>query len=285
MHGRTPSPARPDFLIIGAKRSGTSTLFSLLADHPEVYRGDKEIHYFDFNRDRGIDWYRGLFRDAAPGQIAGEATQTYLFDPEIPPRIAAELPHVKLVAILRDPVQRAYSEYRYGVARGLEDLSLQEALAAEAERAGRSYRDYLAKSYVQRGMYSQQLERVLEFFPRSQLHVVLFEDLIASPDAVYADLCRYLSIDDGFVPRDVARRVNPTLRFRSLAVRRLTKGRGLLGRVAGKLNQRPDDSAPMPSDVREDLARRFESSNRSTAQLLGRDLAEWTWPLSSAPGP
>lgn len=275
--------SRPDFLIIGAKRSGTSTLFSLLSEHPEVYGGDKEIHYFDFNLDKGIGWYRDHFQDAQPDQIAGEATQTYLFDPNIPERIASTLPDVKLIAILRDPVQRAYSEYRYAVARGLEDLTLEEAIETEPERAAQSYPDFLSKSYVQRGMYQQQLERVLEFFPRSHLHVVLLEDLMVSPDLVYADLCRYLGIDDGFLPSDISRRVNPTLRFRSLTVRRLAKGKGLLGRVAGKLNQRPDDSVPMRPETRNELAARFESSNRGTGRILRRDLAEWTWPASSTP--
>src|SRR5258706_11489250 len=105
----------PDFLIIGAQRSGTSTLYQYIARHPDV-RGAfrKEVHYFDMHYDRGLDWYRACFPTRG---FTGESSPSYLIHPEVPARVAAVLPDIKLIAILRNPVERAYSAYNRNVRR------------------------------------------------------------------------------------------------------------------------------------------------------------------------
>lgn len=186
----------PDFLIIGAKRSGTTWLNSMLEEHPEIYIGTKEIHYFDYQLDKGDGWYRAHFADAGPAQLAGEATQTYMFDREVPPEMARLVPEAKLIAALRNPVDRAYSDYWYNRARGIEDLSFEDALEAEGER-GERYR----KSYFSRGLYASQLRRVAEFYRRDQIAVFIFEEQVADPEHAYRGVCRYLGIDADFIPR------------------------------------------------------------------------------------
>jgi len=131
----------PDFLVIGAQRSGTTTLFYDLCRHPQVAGSPvKEVHFFDHHFSRGVGWYRSFFPPTAAQErarrrggelLGGEATPNYLFHPAAPERAAETVPHVRLIAILRDPVDRAYSHYRKSVERRVERLSFEAALAAE----------------------------------------------------------------------------------------------------------------------------------------------------------
>jgi hypothetical protein len=173
----------PDFIIAGAQRSGTTSLFRYLAGHPEIVRPRliKGVHYFDLHFDRDIGWYRTHFpkrqqleRVGAPGAgraLTGEASPYYMFHPAIPSRMAELLPGVKVIVILRDPVRRAWSQYQHEVGRGFETLSFEEALRAEPVRLEgeeeRLLRDptyvsrsHIHHSYVARGRYLPQLQRL-----------------------------------------------------------------------------------------------------------------------------
>lgn len=272
----------PDFLIIGAKRSGTTWLNSMLEEHPEIYIGTKEIHYFDYQLDKGDGWYRAHFADAGPAQLAGEATQTYMFDREVPPEMARLVPEAKLIAALRNPVDRAYSDYWYNRARGIEDLSFEDALEAEGER-GERYR----KSYFSRGLYASQLRRVAEFYRRDQIAVFIFEEQVADPEHAYRGVCRYLGIDADFIPRTLGRPVNPTIQFRSLRFRALTnRSRSRVAKGLARLNQKHVGYAAMASRTRAALQERFAQANADLADWLGRDLEVWrevTSAVDSAP--
>ena len=126
LHDR-PGPL-PGFLIIGAQKSGTTTLFAMLGTHPQLTRPtDKEVHYFSLHYERGEAWYRRHFK----GEIAFEASPYYIFHPAAPERIRATIPNAKLIAILRDPVQRSISHYFHSVLKGHETLPMLEALHAE----------------------------------------------------------------------------------------------------------------------------------------------------------
>ena len=130
----------PDFLVIGAQRAGSTSLFAQLCEHPGVAApSHKEIHYFDLQSFRGLRWYRSHFPPAgrSRGRITGEASPYYLFHPAVPARVAEALPDVRLVALLRDPVARAYSQYQLSVRDGHETLGFEEALASRAGAAGR----------------------------------------------------------------------------------------------------------------------------------------------------
>ena len=156
----------PDFLVIGAQRAGSTSLFAQLCAHSGVAApSHKEIHYLDLQSFRSLRWYRSHFPPtaAARGRITGEASPYYLFHPAVPARVAAELPGVLLVALLRDPVPRAYSQYQLSVRDGHEQLGFEEALRAEPDRlageearllSDRAYRAdaHRHQSYAARGL-------------------------------------------------------------------------------------------------------------------------------------
>ena len=200
---------RPSYIIIGAQKGGTSSLQIYLDQHPGVSTPPtKEIHYFNRNHERSWEWYLGHFptrRSAAAGAITGEATPEYLVHPLVPARVAARLPEVKLIAVLRDPVTRALSHYNHERAHDREPLSFDEALRAERSRLDGEmdrvlrepgyYSDALRnQSYVHRGMYAEQLERWLEHFSRDQLLVLQSEVLFEQPDAVYQRVLSFLGL-------------------------------------------------------------------------------------------
>jgi hypothetical protein len=242
----------PSFMIIGAQRAGTTSLFDYLSRHPDVaepYGGEesvawsKELHFFDDKSWRGLDWYRSFFPTVAARRVArlrgrdlvaGEATPYYLFHPAVPARVAAALPEVKLIALLRDPTERAYSHYQLMRRKGLEELSFEEAIAAEearlAEEESRLEDPYYQShhhrhhSYVARGLYADQLERWLACFPSEHLLVLRSEDFLAQPAERYAEVLEFLGLRpwhlDKFVPRNrkAYAPIDPSLRARLSAV-------------------------------------------------------------------
>jgi hypothetical protein len=206
----------PDYIIIGAQKCGTSSLYRYLNEHPSVAAAaGKEVHYFDWHYRRGPRWYRAhfptvayreLFR-ARTGQrlVTGEASPYYLFHPHSPLRIKRLVPDVKLIALLRDPAERAVSAYHHQVRAGTEPLSLAEALeqepsrlAGEIERLSRN-EDYKSVahrrySYLSRGHYAEQLEQWFRHFPREQLLVIRSEDFFNDPGGAVADVATFLGL-------------------------------------------------------------------------------------------
>ena len=209
--------AAPDFLIVGAMRGGTTTLYHALVRHPQVAGAvlDKEVHYFDLNAWRGEAWYRARFptraslerrarRAGGPIRV-GEATPYYLFHPAVPERVAASLREVRVIAILRDPVERAWSHYRHEVDLGYETLPFADALDAEERRlAGEEDRlradpayvsfPHQHHSYVARGMYAAQLRRWLEALGPQAVLVIRSEDLYAAPRSTFARVLAHLDV-------------------------------------------------------------------------------------------
>lgn len=173
----------PDFLGIGTQKGGTTFLHDLLRQHPDCYLPDrKELHYFSTEYSRGDDWYRDQFRQAQPDQRKGEITPFYMFHPEAAQRIEAFDPELRLVALLRHPVERAISHYHHARKRGFEPLPLLEAIQAEPERINSGDPWSLQKhSYVSRSRYSVQLERFAHFQQNGQLLLLKSEDLFADP--------------------------------------------------------------------------------------------------------
>ena len=259
----------PTFLIIGAQKSGTTSLFSYLTVHPAVVGSTrKEVHYFDRKYFRmKPEKYRSFFQPPERGlgdrlfrrgrPQFGEATPYYLFFPHAPARAAAFNPELKLIAVLRDPVDRAYSSYQQRVRRGREPLSFEEAIEREEERIGADLEKTLADptywswplrdcSYVARGRYLEQLERWLEHFPRERLLVLSSDDLEDDPAAVVATCFEFLGV--------------PLLRAESYP----------------RLHSFSYE--PMRPETREKLAAYFAEPNRRLYEFLGRDLG-WTKPL------
>jgi hypothetical protein len=194
----------PDFLIIGAQRCGTTSLYRYLCSHPWIAPATKkETHYFDLHYDRADRWYRRHFPTwlykrycqylLKQDIITGEATPMYLFHPLSPHRIAGLLPDIKLIVLLRNPIDRAYSNYWHEVRRGNETLSFDEAIDHEPDRVqgereriilhhGRCYAPaFWQHSYLARGIYNDQLRVWHKLYPREQFLILRSEDFYAAP--------------------------------------------------------------------------------------------------------
>ncbi|TMK89614.1 MAG: sulfotransferase domain-containing protein [Actinobacteria bacterium] len=198
--------ATPDFLIVGAQRAGTTSLYRYLAEHPAVAPPiRKEIQYFSLHHGRGDQWYRSHFPVAGRDRRTFEATPYYLLHPAAPARAAATVPEAKVIALVRDPVARAFSQWQHNASRGLEHLGFEAALDAEPERlageeerlvADATYRSDAHRlwSYMARGRYSDQLERWLAHYPRERILVLRSEDLYEQPASTYARSLEFLGL-------------------------------------------------------------------------------------------
>lgn len=202
----------PDFIIIGAQKSGTSSLFYLLSQHERIKASHKkEIHFFDGgiipgedNFQKGEDWYRAHFpiTNKSKNILTGEASPLYMFHPLSAKRMHMLLPNVKIIAILRNPVERAISHYFHTLRGGFEPLSLMEALQKEEERilpymSSNNFNNHLAGAYAykQRGLYKQQLEKYYNIFPENQILILSTEELQLNPSKTLTDTFKFLNIE------------------------------------------------------------------------------------------
>jgi hypothetical protein len=268
----------PTFLVIGAQKSATTSLIHHLAGHPEVFALTDEVHFFDRHFARGIDWYRARFEGSGAARAVGESTPDYMYFPSVPPRMAEHLPGARLVAILRNPVDRAYSHYWHARTRGWERERLSEALAAEGARMAEATdeRSRGRFAYVDRGRYLPQLRRVCDHFPRDSLHVLLFENLRDQPVEAVRSVYRFVGVDDSVVPPDVDRARNRFVTFRSMRLREpIRRLPGPLRRVAARLNIRYVRYPPMQPAIRDRLRAEFAEDNRELERWLGMDLSAW----------
>ena len=260
----------PNFFIIGAMRSGTTALARYVGAHPDVFMApEKEVHFFDRHEDRGLDWYRSRFARYQDQRAVGEATQTYLFMPDVPAKIAAVVPDARLIAILRNPVDRAYSHFWMN--RGLRTENRDPADALTAEPGAPVFFPYL-----DRGRYLPQLQRVCEHFSRDALHVLLFEELLSDPEETFAAVCSFLGIDASVRPDNLGRQINKNVAIRSLRVREFARALPApAAKVIGKLNSKPFSYPKIDPALRRELAKRFTQDNARLAEWLGRDLSIW----------
>jgi hypothetical protein len=272
MTGRLPS-----FLIVGAMRSGTTSLYRYLVEHPNVFLpGIKEVHFFDDKYDLGLTWYSDQFSKGVSFRQVGEATPNYMYDPVAIERIGHDLPRALLVLILRNPVDRAYSHYLHNRVRGKERLSFEDALAAEPQRLVRSPVDRRMYSYADRGRYLPQLSAIFKEFPPASVSVLVFDDLVRDPRSVVRRVCEFLDVDPKFEPQRLGIAVNAYVEFRSIWIRRMSKKlprpvRRLVGHFNAKSLSRPLER---PSEkTQEMLCDALIGDVRATSELIGRDLA------------
>jgi hypothetical protein len=269
----------PTFLIVGAAKSGTSSLWHYLKAHPEVFVPEpKEVNFFNDEGvfSRGVDWYASLFAPGAGKKAIGEASPSYLYSEASPARMADIVPRARLIAILRNPIDRAHSHYLHARYYGLERRSFRQAVADEV--AGQGWPFYLGF-----GRYYPQLVKLSRFFPREQLLVLLLDDLIADPVGTFKTLCGHLGIDERVIPGNVGEVTNtyrepraaPFLRF---VIRTAQRGRlpRRLWRPAVKLATREGRTPPaLEPDLRRQLTGYFAEDNDALASWLGRDLDAW----------
>lgn len=295
----------PDFLIPGASKSGTTSLFYYLDEHDEVFLPEtKELHFFDRDSTytRGFEYYEAHFDEAAPGQVAGEITPSYFYagkryaensyksfvwdtEDDVPARIRGAYPDVKLVLTLRNPIDRAHSQFWKNYRQGRERAdSLGEAVQQELA----SERDHTetAMCWVYNNRYSIHLERWFECFDRDQVRVLIFEEWIQEPEATLDEVCKFLGVEPlgSWSRSDERRNVGGTPRF--VGLNRLYQDY-LQGTALGTILQRsrvthvldalnssegyPDLSAP----ERELLTDVFQPEVEAVEELLERDLDVW----------
>ena len=257
----------PDFIIIGTKRGGTTSLYRYLTEHPDVMplfpsrQRIKGTYFFDVNYGRGVGWYRSHFRTRASrkarnGRVIGESSPYYLFHPLAAERAGRVVPRAKLIVLLRDPVDRAYSQWREQVRRGFEELSFEEALDAEPGRlAGEEERiitepgyyshEHEHHSYVSQGRYARSLGRWLDAFPRDRFLFLRSEDLYSDPPGTYTRVVGFLGLEP-FLPGNYE-----------------------------AYNFHPGEG--MTDSVRSRLREEFAPANRDLDRLaLGLDLSGWS---------
>jgi hypothetical protein len=300
----------PNFLIIGAMKSGTTSLYHYLKQHPQIYMSSiKEPNFFalegsnlDFDGAEGkeqiqrwvkresvtnIEEYRALFRRAANETAIGEASPMYLYSPEAPYRIRNYVPEAKLIAILRNPVERAYSAFLYMTRDGREPLSeFSQALQAEESRM-RDHWEWIWH-YRHLGFYYTQLKRYFDVFDRNQIKVYLYEDLKVSLPRVVQDIFRFLEVDESFVP-DTSLRHNvsgipkngllPRLIFRRNPIKAVLRPlfpQVLRQRISGSLrSQYIVEAPPLAPEVRRELLEAYRDDVLKLETLIERDLSGW----------
>jgi hypothetical protein len=289
----------PDFLIIGAAKSGTTTLYQYLCQHPKIYMSHpKEPDFFalDSQYAKGLDWYRGLFATATADQICGEASTTYSRlqqHPEAAKRIAANLPRVKLIYIMRHPVERAYSFYVHRL-KGSR-YRPEFAVAKTFEETIKQQSEFLDSSY-----YLYQIEEYLHFFSKESFLFLLMEDLIQDPAKTVNQVFKFLEVDSQVDVINgspiVANKAtdNPAWAVRSQltspfkaipGVKALTSVlprnfKDVAYQAIKRLNydrwlQQQYLPPAMLPETRQKLLLQFDESNQKLAEFLNRDLSHW----------
>ncbi len=207
----------PDFMIIGTQKGGTTSLYNYLLEHPSIAPiYIKEPHFFDIYYNKGILWYRSHFPTTLQKYyvkylqkrafLTGEASPYYMPHPLAPARVARALPKVKLIMVLRNPIDRAYSQYQHQVRQpGVEPLSFEEAIDREEERLASEEKKLLENkhfvsfnhrhySYLTRGRYIDQIPMWMKFFPKEQILILKSEDLYSNPSATLKETFEFLNV-------------------------------------------------------------------------------------------
>jgi hypothetical protein len=269
----------PDFLIVGAAKSGTTSLSQWLAARRDVFvHPNKELHFFsrDNKWNLGVDWYRNEL--AGGGEhLVGEATPTYLAHPEAPARIAEVAPDARCIAILRDPVDRAWSHYWYDRAIALNDSPPFEEIVRTVGTASEH-------PYLSHGRYVRQLQRYAHVLPRDQMLVLWFDTLRDDPVATWRTACTFLGLDPDPAPAAVGSVHNRHYRLRWPWVRkamiRMRAWRRLPFGLAPRIDRLVRDEGgyeAMPAETQRRLREAYAEDNRALAEWLGSPLpAGWS---------
>lgn len=267
----------PDFLVVGAMKAGSTTLMDYLVSHQEVGIPDEEINYFDkdSNYEKGVDWYSNWFKKFGRHKIVGEKTPAYCYDPKAVKRIYDQNPKMKLVWILRNPVKRTYSNYWHYIRIGKEILSVNDCLKHEEERVKRD----IYKGYFRRSVYADQVERFLEYFPKEQMHVIIFEEFVADPEKGLKELSEFLGITPAkFTQKPlVSNKGYKPLSITAEYYARQWFGYGIIHKLVHNINKTLGSKyTPIDKELEKVLYDRFEPENKRLEKLLDKDLSCWS---------
>jgi hypothetical protein len=187
---RQKSRIGPSFLIAGAPRSGTGWLLSALREHPEIFMPLKEVRYFSINYDKSVSWYHGFFEETECGKITGEKSPSYICNKKSPKRIFSYNPKMKLVFVLRDPIDRAYSHYKMRLRGGGASRDIEKEMSAGSR-------------IIDIGLYYKHISRYLKYFDMRDIRVLVFEDIKGNPKNLFSNVCSFLGVDDDFIPSNL----------------------------------------------------------------------------------
>lgn len=300
----------PNFLVIGAAKAGTTALYHYLNQHPEIYMSPvKETNFFALEGEElnfcgpgdqavlrrskivssvtSIEEYRGLFGRVSGEKAIGEASPLYLYSPKAPERIRHYIPEAKLIAVLRNPVERAYSNFlmmiRYGSREPITDFS--RALQEEERRIKDNWEH--TWHYKRMGFYHAQLKRYFDTFDRDQIRVYLYEDLTDKSDGVLQHIFRFLDVDDTFSP-DMSSRHNVSGIPKNKALHDFLRKKhpiksilkpltpeGLRQRIITSLQNRNLEKPPLSPEVRRQLVEAYREDILKLQDLIQRDLTKW----------
>jgi hypothetical protein len=263
----------PNFLIIGAPRAGTTWAAKNLMLHPQIYLPkEKELHFFDQKYDKGIEHYKTNFMDVKGKIAVGEATPDYMYRKEIPALIHQHLPDVKLIAILRNPVDRLYSRYWNSKAKysANKNLSFEEKIDQKP-------------LFIEEGFYYEHLIRYQNFFPKDRFLILFFEDLKSDPYGFLKKIYNFINVDENFVSPIVEYQINTAKSKKYLAKSQLLWNvqRAMRRFKAYKLatvveNINKNEYPEMNKKTRKWLVEEiYKEHNRKLGELVGRDLSHW----------
>jgi hypothetical protein len=290
----------PNFLIVGAQKCGTTSLHEYLLSHPQIYLPEgKETKFFvdDAKYEKGISWYEKEHFGAVNNEKAiGEIDPDYMYFEQAPERMAVnlDLQSTKLIFVLRNPIDRAFSHYLMTVRRGVEKLTFEEAIHVESERISKDYFSNMHFSYISRGFYLPQIQKFLEHTDKPNMLVVLSEDLRKNTMDVLTTCYRFLNVDEGVVPPDleVQHHVAKVPRSKGLlqlilresfakkAFKILLPSDALRKKLKTnllELNQTSEHGLVMQEDTRVILANKYRENNSQLAKFIGRDLSHWDY--------
>lgn len=292
----------PNFLVIGAAKAGTSSLYHYLKQHPQIYMSsEKEPRFFALEGEKlefggpaqginqgsvtSLEAYCQLFEGVTDQIAIGEASTLYLSSPKAPQRIKHYLPNAKLIAVLRDPAERAFSSYMHLVRDGYETLSFVEALEKEASRLQEKWQPLWY--YKQRGFYYEQLKRYFELFKPEQIKVYLYEDLAADSTAVVQDIAHFLEVDPNFTPELTRENVSGIPKSRwlqnlftkdnpiKLALKPLVPQQFRRGIAENVKKQNLGAKPTLSPEIRQQLITLYREDILNLQKLIDRDLSTW----------
>ncbi len=272
----------PNFLVIGAQRSGTTWLDQQLRCHPSIYLPTvrKEVHFFDRYYDRGLDWYQKFFppqQQAHQYSCIGEVTPDYIFYPQVPELIKKHLPHCKFILILRNPVDRLYSQYGHAI---------------RTRNYSQSFAEFIQdKKIFNRSLYGQQFNRFLQYFPLENFLVLVFEETMQQPETTLRKIANFLDINSNiFGDFDTKYKVNHSYKPRFKNLYSLTRKCSCwlrqkdldwvlnYAKILGLSKGIFGAGTPMPKlddESRHALILQYEADIADLENILGRDLSIW----------